>query len=48
MVGNPRRSALFGVVLETRGLRRLGGGHTRARTWDPLIKLAAPAVPANL
>ncbi len=26
MVGNPRRNALFGVVLETRGLRRLGGG----------------------
>jgi hypothetical protein len=26
VVGNPRRNALFGVVLETRGLRRLGGG----------------------
>src|SRR5258708_7282000 len=29
------RNALFDVVPETRGLRRLDG---RARTWDPLIK----------
>ena len=25
-------------MLETFGLPRLGGGRTRARTWDPLIK----------
>ncbi len=36
--GNPRRNALFGVVSEMCGLRRLDGGRTRARTWDPLIK----------
>src|SRR5438067_1462098 len=35
---NPRRNALFGVVSETCGLRRLDGGRTRARTWDPMIK----------
>jgi hypothetical protein len=35
---NPRRNALFGVVPKTCGLRRLDGGRTRARTWDPLIK----------
>ena len=35
---NPRRNALFGVVSETPGLRRLDGGRTRARTWDPMIK----------
>src|ERR1700732_3473959 len=38
VAGNPRRNALFGVVSETRGLRRLDGGRTRARTWAPLIK----------
>src|ERR1700682_1379716 len=42
MAGNPRRSALFGVVSETCGLRRLDGGRTRARTWDPLIKRHPP------
>jgi hypothetical protein len=26
VAGNPRRNALFGVVSETRGLRRLDGG----------------------
>lgn len=26
------------VVLEMLGLRRLGGGRTRAQTWGPLIK----------
>ena len=36
--GNPRRKALFDVVSETGGLRRLDGGRTRARTWDPMIK----------
>jgi hypothetical protein len=36
--GNPARNALFGVVPESCGLRRLGGGRTRARTWDPMIK----------
>jgi hypothetical protein len=35
---NPGRNALFGVVPEWCGLRRLDGGRTRARTWDPLIK----------
>jgi hypothetical protein len=35
---NPRRNALFGVLPETWILRRLDGGHTRARTWDPMIK----------
>src|SRR5882672_3948812 len=35
---NPGRNALFGVVPESRGLRRLDGGRTRARTWDPMIK----------
>jgi hypothetical protein len=39
VVGNPRKNALFSVVLETRGLRRLGGGRTRARTWDPMIRV---------
>ena len=38
MAGNPRRNALFGVVSESCGLRRLDGGRTRARTWDPMIK----------
>src|ERR1700738_410310 len=38
MAGNPRRSALFGVVSETCGLRRLDGGRTKARSWDPMIK----------
>jgi hypothetical protein len=38
VAGNPRRNALFGIVLESCGLRRLDGGRTRARTWDPLIK----------
>src|SRR5258708_4481613 len=33
--GNPRRNALFGVVSETCGLRRLDGGDSRARTGDP-------------
>ena len=37
MVGNPRRNALFGVVLETRGLRRLGGGvRSQMRTGLPV------------
>src|ERR1700682_2880550 len=35
---NPGRNALFGVVPESCGLRRLDGGRTRARTWDPMIK----------
>src|SRR6476660_1507101 len=35
---NARRKALLDLVLETCGLRRLDGGRTRARTWDPLIK----------
>jgi hypothetical protein len=34
----PAENALFNVVLETRGLQGLGGGRTRARTWDPMIK----------
>jgi hypothetical protein len=38
VAGNPRRNALFGVLPETSGLRRLDGGRTRARTWDPMIK----------
>ena len=38
MAKNPRRNALFGVVSDICGLRGLGGGRTRARTWDPLIK----------
>jgi hypothetical protein len=38
VAGNPRRNALFGVIPETCGLRRLDGGRTRARTWDPMIK----------
>src|SRR5260370_38204716 len=33
-----RRNALFRVGPETHGLQGLGGGRTRARTWDPLIK----------
>jgi hypothetical protein len=33
--GNPRRKALFGVVSETGGLRRLDGGGSRAQTEDP-------------
>ena len=36
--GNPRRKALFGVVSETCGLRRLDGGRTRARTWCQPIR----------
>src|SRR5258706_9273207 len=35
VAGNPRRNALFGVVLETCGLRRLDGGGSRAQTEDP-------------
>jgi hypothetical protein len=35
VVGNPRRNGLFGVVPETRGLRRLDGGGSRAQTGDP-------------
>src|SRR6202022_3809721 len=35
---NPGRNALFGVVPESCGLRRLDGGRTRARTGDPMIK----------
>jgi hypothetical protein len=35
---NARRNAPFSVLSETCGLRRLDGGRTRARTWDPLIK----------
>src|SRR6476659_5505735 len=42
--GKPRRNALFGVVSETCGLRRLDGGRTRARTWDPIIKSLALTV----
>ena len=38
MAGNPGRNALFGAVPETCGLQGLGGGRTRARTWDPMIK----------
>jgi hypothetical protein len=38
MARNPSRNALFGVVLDARGLQWLDGGRTRARTWDPLIK----------
>ena len=38
VAGNPRRSALFGVDWGKGGLRRLDGGRTRARTWDPMIK----------
>src|SRR5260370_40822783 len=33
-----RRNALFRVGPETHGLKGLGGGRTRARTWDPMIK----------
>jgi hypothetical protein len=33
---NARRNAPFGVVPETCGLRRLGGGRDRDRTCDPL------------
>src|SRR5216683_2291807 len=35
MAGSPRRNALFGVVSETCGLRRLDGGGARAQTGDP-------------
>jgi hypothetical protein len=35
MARNARRNALFDVVLETRGLRRLDGGVDWDRTWDP-------------
>ena len=35
MAENPRRNALFGVVSERHGLRRLGGGGSRAQTGDP-------------
>ena len=38
MAGNPCRSALFSVDSGKGGLRRLDGGRTRARTWDPMIK----------
>jgi hypothetical protein len=38
MAGNPRRHALLGAIAEIFALRRLGGGRTRARTWDPMIK----------
>src|SRR6267154_1162948 len=38
VAGNPRRTALFGVDCGKGGLRRLDGGRTRARTWDPMIK----------
>jgi hypothetical protein len=34
----PAESARMRVFLETRGLRRLLGGRTKARTWGPLIK----------
>ena len=34
----PAETTLFGVLSESWGLRRLGGGRTRARTWDPMIK----------
>src|SRR6267378_4801465 len=33
--GNPRGNARFGVLSETCSLRRLDGGCTSARTWDP-------------
>jgi len=35
VVGNPRRNALFGVVLKPRGLQGLDGGGSRAQTGDP-------------
>src|ERR1700730_18027931 len=35
---NPGSNAQFGVVPESCGLRRLDGGRTKARTWDPMIK----------
>jgi hypothetical protein len=38
MAESPRRNALFGVLPEIWGLLGLGGGRTRARTWDPMIK----------
>jgi hypothetical protein len=38
VAGNPCRSALFSVDSGKGGLRRLDGGRTRARTWDPMIK----------
>src|SRR5258705_13618547 len=34
----PRRNGLFSIDGGFRGSGRLGGGRTRARTWDPLIK----------
>ena len=37
-VKNPRGNGLFAVDVEICGLGRLGGGRTRARTWDPMIK----------
>ena len=33
-----RKSGLFAIDDDMSGLGRLGGGHTRARTWDPMIK----------
>ena len=38
MSGNPAENGLFEVASEFRGSKRLGGGRTRARTWDPMIK----------
>jgi hypothetical protein len=46
VAGNPGRSALFGVDWGKGGLRRLDGGRTRARTWDPMIK-SQPRVENN-
>src|SRR6267143_111840 len=42
---NPRRSALFGVDWGKGGSRRLDGGRTRARTWDPMIKSHLSSTP---
>ena len=33
-----RKNGVFSLLGSLRGLGRLGGGRTRARTWDPMIK----------
>ena len=33
-----RKSGLFLIIGRLRGLGRLDGGRTKARTWDPMIK----------
>jgi hypothetical protein len=37
-VGNPHRNGPPGVQTGISGFLGLGGGRTRARTWDPMIK----------